>query len=65
MIKKICSKCGTENTDLALFCESCGNPLAVTRENISNPSNICPQCGSSLRTGAHFCPECGFKLQLV
>ena len=62
MITKICSKCGTENTDLAQFCESCGNPLTVTQEKTSDLSNICPQCGFSLRTGAHFCPECGFKL---
>ncbi len=62
MVSKICSKCGTENSDLAQFCVSCGTVLVRADEKTSQPPSICPQCGFSLRPGAHFCPECGHKL---
>lgn len=62
MVRKICSKCGTQNTDLAQFCENCGNPLVSNEGTTGQSSFACPQCGFALRPGARFCPECGYKI---
>ncbi|HET7686256.1 MAG TPA: AAA family ATPase [Candidatus Limnocylindria bacterium] len=44
-----CPACDADNPDLARFCASCGERLAVG----------CPHCGSSVALGARFCTSCG------
>src|SRR5277367_5141618 len=47
-----CSSCGSEHSESAKFCDTCGTPVPVR----------CPSCGSSNRPGARFCNECGAAL---
>lgn len=53
---KKCSKCGTENSKDALFCENCGNKLSEDKKI------VCPNCGFSNSVEASFCENCGSKL---
>jgi ribosomal protein L40E len=45
----LCSKCRTENSADALFCEQCGAKFELS----------CPACGASVNHGAKFCKKCG------
>src|SRR5271169_5798438 len=47
-----CSSCGSEYSESAKFCDTCGAPVPVR----------CLSCGSSNRPGARFCNECGAAL---
>ena len=49
MPDRICSRCDEPNRPEARFCDSCGNPLALT----------CPACSAELRAKARFCDGCG------
>lgn len=53
---KKCSKCGTENSKDALFCENCGNKLSEDKKI------VCPNCGFSNSVESSFCENCGSKL---
>jgi class 3 adenylate cyclase/tetratricopeptide (TPR) repeat protein len=50
----VCSACGDENPDGALFCGGCGASLAAVVE--------CPGCGAQNPTGQRFCNACGHAL---
>ena len=51
---KVCTNCGTENTDDSNFCIECGMKL-----DISNDVNFCIHCGTEVVPGAKFCINCG------
>jgi len=55
-----CSKCGTELTEGAKFCSSCGQHVGVT--DAAPSTSFCPQCGSTLDSGQTFCGKCGYRL---
>ena len=51
---KHCIDCGTELSENAKFCPSCGKKVE---------SQGCPQCGcTNIQAGVKFCPECGAKI---
>src|SRR5215469_9322604 len=47
-----CSKCGTENREVARFCNHCAAPLPPQ----------CPACGAVNEPGARFCDACATAL---
>jgi membrane protease subunit (stomatin/prohibitin family) len=49
-----CAKCGQENSQMAKFCNNCGEKLEIK-------SNLCPKCNSENSPGAKFCSNCGTK----
>ncbi|HAD23136.1 hypothetical protein IV49_GL000518 [Kandleria vitulina DSM 20405] len=51
--KMICSHCGAENRDDALFCSQCGQPI----------SRVCPNCHREVSKDASFCQYCGYALK--
>ncbi|HYX46791.1 MAG TPA: AAA family ATPase [Sphingomicrobium sp.] len=51
-MRNACAKCGFQNDERALFCESCGCAL----------NNRCPSCGSVARAEQKFCGDCGAYL---
>ena len=61
---KVCSFCGTKNTEDAVRCVSCS---ATAFENICEncgqryAGNFCPGCGVAAAQDAKLCPECGRK----
>lgn len=72
---KICSNCGAEIADDALWCPSCGvdagqaadgpqTMLQTPPTPVSSPvsSGFCPACGTQIQAGAAFCPACGNSL---
>ena len=48
-----CKYCGTENQEIAVFCERCGKRLDGTA--------TCPACGQQISESARFCIYCGAK----
>ncbi len=60
---KMCKFCGTENSDCAIVCSSCGaNEFKHKCENcgtIFDEGNFCPKCGVKAGTKAKKCPNCG------
>jgi class 3 adenylate cyclase/tetratricopeptide (TPR) repeat protein len=50
----VCSACGDENPDGALFCGRCGASLAAVVD--------CPECGAENPAGKKFCNACGRPL---
>ena len=70
---KICSNCGAENDNSAVFCFECGNRLGLSENSVNSDSNnavsassdkikICGNCGAENDNSAVFCFECGKKL---
>jgi HSP20 family protein len=55
--KKICSSCGSENTETAKFCVECGQNI-----QINETENVCCNCGTISPAGIKFCPDCGQNL---
>ena len=56
---KKCSRCGTENSKDAIFCENCGNKLSESKKV------VCQNCGFPNLVEASFCENCGSKLSGV
>ncbi|OUQ32462.1 zinc ribbon domain-containing protein [Ligilactobacillus salivarius] len=56
---KKCSRCGTENSKDAIFCENCGNKLSESKKV------VCQNCGFPNSVEASFCENCGSKLSGV
>ncbi|PAY51094.1 hypothetical protein A8C40_10590 [Ligilactobacillus salivarius] len=56
---KKCSRCGTENSKDAIFCENCGNKLSESKKV------VCQNCGFPNSIEASFCENCGSKLSGV
>ncbi|MGC9516163.1 MAG: zinc ribbon domain-containing protein [Methanomicrobiales archaeon] len=52
----VCSECGHENQDIAVFCTECGRKLE------SKPV-YCSSCGKPNKMGSKFCTFCGEKIQ--
>lgn len=52
--KKVCAKCGSENSMKAKFCLECGEKFPEAK--------FCTECGAKVSVTAKFCPECGNKL---
>ncbi|NXZ96030.1 zinc-ribbon domain-containing protein, partial [Ligilactobacillus salivarius] len=50
---KKCSRCGTENSKDAIFCENCGNKLSESKKV------VCQNCGFPNSIEASFCENCG------
>ena len=50
---KTCPNCGTQNRDLARYCQNCRQALDIT----------CPACGLSNVHQANFCTNCGEPFQ--
>lgn len=48
---KTCPSCGTQNRDLARFCQNCRQPLDL----------VCPACGTLNTNKANFCTTCGYQ----
>lgn len=55
-----CPRCGTDNSDTAKRCVSCGTPLAGTGGS-GEPIGMtyCSRCGAPLQPRDKFCPTCG------
>lgn len=49
----LCSKCGSELSEDALFCSKCGEKVTALR---------CPNCGKRLPEDSVFCTYCGAKI---
>lgn len=47
---KKCNFCGTENEDIAVFCDECGKSFFKKK---------CDKCGAENRMSAKFCNQCG------
>ena len=58
---KGCSKCGTPNDDVAVFCRACGNSLVAAVAE-ARPGIDCSACGHNNRISASFCAKCGNDL---
>lgn len=60
---KICKYCGSENTDEAKTCASCGaKEFNYKCENCGTlllDGNFCPKCGVKYGTKSKKCPRCG------
>jgi serine/threonine-protein kinase len=52
---KTCPHCGTENRDVARFCQNCSEPLVSEL--------ICPSCGTPNPVQARFCLNCAEPLR--
>ncbi len=70
---KICSNCGAENDNSAVFCFECGNRFGLSGSSVNSESDnsasassdkikICGNCGAENDNSAVFCFECGKKL---
>lgn len=60
-----CPKCGTDNSDHAKRCVSCGTPLAGGGAGtMGGGVTTCPNCGSPVAPGAQFCGNCGTRLMV-
>lgn len=55
---KICSNCGSQNENDALYCDNCGQPLE--NKNVA-PMKTCPRCNTANKVEDQFCNNCGFK----
>ncbi|MFA5629835.1 MAG: zinc ribbon domain-containing protein [Dehalococcoidales bacterium] len=63
-MSKACPFCGTEVSDTAKFCRSCGKDIVAFTEIRRNVEKIpvgrlCTNCGTSLSPTAKFCRNCG------
>lgn len=54
-----CSNCGTEVSDEAKFCNSCGSEIVVEEPVNDNGTKFCSNCGYEMPQAIKFCPECG------
>ena len=54
-----CPRCGTDNSDTAKRCVSCGTPLASTTGTTPIGVTYCTRCGAELQPRDKFCPGCG------
>ena len=54
---RICSNCGVQLDNDALFCTECGTKVDVQ-------GKICPSCGAIIDEDSLFCSECGTKLEV-
>ena len=55
-----CSECGKEISDKALYCISCGCPINLVNENITEAK--CSYCGELNNTQAEYCRKCNIRL---
>lgn len=62
-MKLICKNCGSELSQEAKFCTSCGTKVEKLKnpEKIEIKEDLC-SCGSILVPGAKFCTSCGAKI---
>ena len=63
-----CGRCGHENPEGSMFCNSCGAPLRLPED--SPPSaqkdideRVCPRCGMVVPLFRDFCPNCLTQLR--
>ena len=72
---KICSNCGAENDNSAVFCFECGNRFGLSGSSVNSESDnstsassdeikICGNCGAENDNYAVFCFECGSRFGL-
>ena len=72
---KICSNCGAENDNSAVFCFECGNRFGLSGSSVNSESDnsasassdkikICGNCGAENDNSAVFCFECGNRFGL-
>ena len=66
----VCSNCGNEAAEGAVFCDQCGNRLPVPEPTAPEPvtmpaggSVICQACGAGNVPGEAFCDFCGSPLE--
>ena len=55
-----CEICGSEVSDGAKFCGTCGSEITPRTKALE--SQVCPNCGDKLKAGDVFCGSCGSKL---
>ena len=56
---KKCIACGTEISETAMFCESCGVEQPLPEQSASN----CVYCGAELTAKTPFCAYCGMRIE--
>jgi len=56
----VCKKCNKENSEEAIFCETCGERLQDVY--VSDNKRVCPHCGSENKFEAQYCNKCGGNL---
>ena len=59
-MSNICIKCGAPIIDGAKFCNSCGQPVAVSAQP---EAPRCPSCGAELKATSKFCNKCGIEIK--
>ena len=60
-----CKKCGTKNTDAALYCKNDGEALLIHNEHVQiqqDNTRYCSHCSQEAITGALYCQDCGQTL---
>jgi DNA-directed RNA polymerase subunit RPC12/RpoP len=57
-----CPYCGATTGTAALFCGSCGNPLAAPDDGSAEHRRECPECGSRYPAYMRFCVRDGSTL---
>lgn len=57
----VCTECGCENKDDALFCARCGSNLSDAR--IKRHSRKCEECGYDNLPDGKYCASCGAELR--
>ena len=60
-----CPICGSDNSQDAKRCVTCGSSLAgnaMFNNTMENGGSICPRCKNSVALGVKFCPTCGNKM---
>ena len=57
----MCSECGTENKEDALFCANCGAKLE--KPDPAGHGRKCPECGFDNPAEGRFCARCGAELR--
>ena len=65
MENPICPACRAENDEDAVYCNQCGQPLAVAQAADETPDGGCPACGGRVQSrgdGKGVCQSCGLEL---
>ena len=66
--KKLCPKCGTEQSNTNVYCNECGMDISWAAKAFKAEKRVdlikdtvCKNCGHSVSTGTIYCKRCGAK----